>query len=99
MSARKRGAGTAVASPGGSTGASRGAAGGRLMARPIVGGYVKRVPASAAARAPPGPTPGPYTCASMNGPYHLETLDDADRAQLEPWVSNLDSPVFALNGL
>ena len=35
----------------------------------------------------------------MNGPYHLETLDDADRAQLEPWVSNLDSPVFALNGL
>lgn len=35
----------------------------------------------------------------MNGPYHLETLNDADRAQLEPWVSNLDSPVFALNGL
>jgi thymidylate synthase ThyX len=35
----------------------------------------------------------------MNGPYHLEALDDADRAQLEPWVSNLDSPVFALNGL
>jgi thymidylate synthase ThyX len=35
----------------------------------------------------------------MNGPYHLEGLDDADRAQLEPWVSNLDSPVFALNGL
>jgi thymidylate synthase ThyX len=35
----------------------------------------------------------------MTGPYHLETLDAADRAQLEPWVSNLDSPVFALNGL
>ena len=35
----------------------------------------------------------------MNGPYHLEALDDVDRAQLEPWVSNLDSPVFALNGL
>jgi thymidylate synthase ThyX len=35
----------------------------------------------------------------MPSAYHLETLDDGDRAQLEPWVSNLDSPVFALNGL
>jgi thymidylate synthase ThyX len=35
----------------------------------------------------------------MTGPYHLEPLDAADRARLEPWVSNLDSPVFALNGL
>ena len=35
----------------------------------------------------------------MTGPYHLEPLDAPDRARLEPWVSNLDSPVFALNGL
>ena len=35
----------------------------------------------------------------MTGPYHLEPLDAADRARLEPWVSNLDSPVFTLGGL
>jgi thymidylate synthase ThyX len=35
----------------------------------------------------------------MTGPYHREPLNATDRARLEPWVSNLDSPVFALNGL
>ena len=35
----------------------------------------------------------------MTGPYHQEPLDPVDRARLEPWVSNLDSPVFVLNGL
>ena len=35
----------------------------------------------------------------MTGPYHLEAFESAERARLEPWVSNLDSPVFVLNGL
>jgi thymidylate synthase ThyX len=35
----------------------------------------------------------------MDRPYHLDPLDAAERARLEPWVSNLDSPVFVLNGL
>ena len=35
----------------------------------------------------------------MDRPYHLDPLDAAERARLEPWVSNLDSPAFVLNGL
>ena len=35
----------------------------------------------------------------MATPYHLEAFDDAQRARLRPFVSNLDSPVFALTGL
>ncbi|MGD0833482.1 MAG: FAD-dependent thymidylate synthase [Candidatus Dormibacteria bacterium] len=35
----------------------------------------------------------------MAGPYHLEAFTDAERARLRPYVSNLDSPVFALTGL
>ncbi len=35
----------------------------------------------------------------MDLPYHLDPLDAAERARLEPWVSNLDSPAFVLNGL
>ena len=35
----------------------------------------------------------------MDRPYHVDPLDAAERARLEPWVSNLDSPVFVLNGL
>ena len=35
----------------------------------------------------------------MDRPYHVDPLDAAERARLEPWVSNLDSPAFVLNGL
>lgn len=31
--------------------------------------------------------------------YHVEDLAPAERARLEPWVSDVDSPVFVLRGL
>src|ERR1019366_1894378 len=69
MSARKRGAGTAAASPGGSTGASLGAGSGRLMGRPIVGGGLDGVSAP-----PAGRPPGPEQCGLLPGDPRLWLL-------------------------
>ncbi len=53
-------------------------------------------PSAASDPDPGGPAPVP---AGMGGAYHVEALAPPERARLQPWVSDLDSPVFVLRGL